>query len=499
MEHANTEVYDLLILVDATYSMYNYLEALQTSIPKIIQISELTDCFSRIGLLAYRDYTEATRENQGLLEWSGWLHNSLSNGGNGEVDSAALMRMARQLEPIGGGDFPEATKTGLARAYQLMRKDATTIVLLYTDATPHIAVDGSGKDRKSNQGLEKQNLMGETTSVLHKVRESAFVDWVNAANTLRTGEKKVQIFSFLDSSLASWKCLAGYYTYLSAMAHGACFHLTKSDPTSIASVTVDVLLSWMGVEKAGAAAVELPAYLVRYVDGRAIRKLKYETDEAANQYFWATGTKNAAEPRVVQNMAQAKVTSDVLRTHLPKKRTSVMSFAERYKQDSTYRQFAREQIAKLIERDVTAFSLNPVFGSLWRAVCNDRQYEMRDALLNAFSMAVDRIANADEKERMKAWLEESYDYAAEIEELVERVPATEKFPCLFLDPTLRHGSRDDDGRAITDFRRDELLEIGRSCDYRILRRLGKILTELTYVEDGEPVSYVYVHPLTYQF
>jgi hypothetical protein len=36
-----------------------------------------------------------------------------------------------------------------------------------------------------------------------------------------------------------------------------------------------------------------------------------------------------------------------------------------------------------------------------------------------------------------------------------------------------------------EFNRDELLEIGRSCDYRILRRLGRILTRLTYVNSKE--------------
>lgn len=36
----NDEVYDLLIMVDSTYSMLNYLEALQLSLPKVIAISE---------------------------------------------------------------------------------------------------------------------------------------------------------------------------------------------------------------------------------------------------------------------------------------------------------------------------------------------------------------------------------------------------------------------------------------------------------------------------
>lgn len=48
--------YDLLIITDATFSMSHYLRSLNTSLPQIISVSALTGCFSRIGLLAYRDY-----------------------------------------------------------------------------------------------------------------------------------------------------------------------------------------------------------------------------------------------------------------------------------------------------------------------------------------------------------------------------------------------------------------------------------------------------------
>src|SRR3954452_7509634 len=93
------EAYDLLILVDATYSMSDYLESLQSSLPQIISISTLTCCFERIGLLAYRDYCD-----EKLLEWSGWL--STKEPDDGQVD---LMECARNLVPKGGGDGPEAT------------------------------------------------------------------------------------------------------------------------------------------------------------------------------------------------------------------------------------------------------------------------------------------------------------------------------------------------------------------------------------------------------
>jgi len=124
-------------------------------------------------------------------------------------------------------------------------------------------------------------------------------------------------------------------------------------------------------------------------------------------------------------------------------------------------------------------------------VCNDRTLETRESLIAAFGLQVERISNADEKAQMKAWLEESYDYTAEVRDIIDSVPENERFPCVCLDPTLSFvlpdANLDDDGegnKPITSFRRDELLEIGRSCDYKILRRLGRILTRLTYIESA---------------
>jgi len=45
-QHTAMEVYDLLILTDATASMGSYLSSLNTALPEIIRISALTDCFA---------------------------------------------------------------------------------------------------------------------------------------------------------------------------------------------------------------------------------------------------------------------------------------------------------------------------------------------------------------------------------------------------------------------------------------------------------------------
>ena len=471
----SSELYDLLILVDATYSMSSYLDSLRTTLPQVISISKLTSCFSRIGLLAYKDYCDKE-----LLTWSGWL----SEESNGDVD---LLKSARELYPMGGGDGPEATKTGLARTYELMRADATTIILLYTDAPPHTLANGSLADKSSNLGPERAALSKKDA---YGGFGPAFVDWVSAAKTLRHGEKKAQVFSVLDKDMAF--AYAGFYNYLSAVTGGASFYLNDSRPTSISKVTVEVLLGWMGAEKAGAdAGVEFPAFLTRYLNIDNIRKLKDENDPAASPYFLTPDTQNM--PADLTNITQVRLSSEILKRHLPKKATSVQDFAKRYAGgDAGYQKTAIAQLRAIIQDDVTAISLNPVFGSLWRAVCNDRENEAREELITTFGLQIDRIGNDDEKARMKIWLEESYDYTAEVLEAISSVPEAQRFPCVCLDPTLlftreaadNEGEPSDD-KAISAFTRDELLEIGRSCDYRILRRLGRVLTRLTYINSAE--------------
>ena len=125
---AAPEVVDLMILVDATLSMGSYLSSLKRSLPQIISIASLTNCFQRIGLLAYRDYSVD------LLEWSGWM---TVDGPLAEGNQPDLVEIASKLNRQSGGDWPGATKTGLAKAYEVMRADAKTLILLYTDAPPH--------------------------------------------------------------------------------------------------------------------------------------------------------------------------------------------------------------------------------------------------------------------------------------------------------------------------------------------------------------------------
>lgn len=482
------EDHDLLIVVDATYSMNSYLQALRVSLPQIISISSLTDCFSRIGLLAYRDYDS----NGELLEWSGWL--SSTADGRNQPD---LVSMAKDLRPFGNGDTDEAVKTGLAKAYEVMRPDATTVILIFADAPPHT----SAIDDKWTGIFSPENNHSRETKALSQPNSydgygGHFVDWASACRILGGEEKRAIVFSVLDPSL--YTETRGYYAYLSAVTGGACFCLYSKDGENISKVTVEVLLAWMGVRKPGVPGASsdtgLPAFISRYIDTDGIANIKDEDDPTAQCFF--TTTERTFGKRTVKNVKDNiswdRVTAEVLRKNLPKKSTPVRDFAASWKNDPAYRQKAIRSLKQIIEDDVRAIALNPVFGSLWRAVCADIKTMDGTTLLSTFSRQVDLIGDPADKALMKEWLEESYNFTAAVENIIDNVPETDRFPCVCLDPTLNfvrpeRADADEDyegNRPITDFTRLELQEIGRSCDYKILRRLGRILTQLSYFESA---------------
>ncbi|KAK5996603.1 Putative ariadne-like RING finger-like protein [Cladobotryum mycophilum] len=470
--------YDLLLLVDGTYSMKVFVEALNKSLQEVISISALTACFERIGVLAYRDYCAGE-----LTEWSGWCSPSGKVQGPDIVSQDEVLKMARGIVPDHGGDWPEAVKTGLAQAYSEMRSDATTIILLYTDAPPHFKETDGPNFYKEKTALSKNTKYGKT--------DSLFVDWTSAAKTLRSGPKKGVVFSMVQKFGTN---TFSPYLYLSTITGGNLFLIEEMVADKISQLTLGVLLTWMRLGKTMTDTKTSQGFIVRY---KSIDKLETFTKEDDTNFteFIIKGhsTKTLAATTLRRNTTTEEITlggmSGVVKARGPK----VGSFAEKYANDEEYKKLAAEQLRRIIETSVSAVSVNPIFGSLWRAVCNDRTNPARDELIQLFGLSVDRISDADEKARMKTWLAESYNYVDEINDLIKSVASEERFPLLFLDPTADFGTANDggdddnsaDNRRLQDFTRAELLEIGRSCDYKILRRLGKVLTRLTFVQDKE--------------
>ncbi|KAH6843337.1 hypothetical protein B0I37DRAFT_418447 [Chaetomium sp. MPI-CAGE-AT-0009] len=469
---AHTE-YDLLIVTDATSSMGSFLKSIKSSLNDIIRISATTACFSRIGVLGYRDYDSTMKQ---VTEWSGWH----SRDDQSEVSQAGLLAFVDRLKPQAGGDWPEAARTGLAFAHQLMRPAAKTIVLLYADAPPHT-------ERRGGLWQTEQDKLREPGA--YGGNGHLFADWTSLCRTFRKGEKRAQVFSIIEQSRNHTDEIAAMFMYLSSCTGGICMALPmRPSPATISEVTIGLLLAWMGAAKQGAKLDTTPiAAHLHYLDKSMVNQLTSEKDESSVRYLpisAATADKNA----LTANIARPELSLETISQVVPTREHPVLDFAKRYKTDPEYQGIVVEQLAEIIESDVSALTVNPVFGALWRTVCNDRVNPARDGLITRFGFQVDRTTDPDKKDRLKKWLEESYDAAGEIVEMIGAVPEESRYPCVFLDPTVRFApaeNAEDDERNSMEFTRDELLEIGRSCDYRILRRLGRILTRLTYVNSKD--------------
>ena len=362
-----------------------------------------------------------------------------------------------------------------------MRPDAKTIILLYADAPPHMEQVG---------GLWKTEQTTLQTPGSYGGHGHLFSDWASAATTLSTGEKRAQVFTVAQIGNYYATETSALFTYLSTRTGGICLSCPKPEATAISQLTVGLLLAWMGADKQGAQlSTEEIATQIQFLDAGNIEQVTSERARNGVSYLPISG--NAADSALLKNnMTRSPLSLDSLAQVIPRREARVLDFSKRYKADSAYREIVVEQLGEIIESDVSAIALNPVFGTLWRTVCNDRSNPARDKLITRFGLQVDKLGEGEKKDRLKKWLEESYDWAGEILEMITSVPEEARYPCVLLDPTVRFSPAGNEGEDDADnnsmgFTRDELLEIGRSCDYRVLRRLGRVLTRLTYVNSKE--------------
>lgn len=410
LDNAATEQYDLLLLTDATASMSHFIRGLNKSLQEIIDLSALTACFQRIGVACYRDY-----KDEAVTEWSGWCSPSGVISDDGMKSQQDIIDMASRIVAVGGNDYPEAAKSGLALAYSKMREDATTIILMYADAPPHFSGTGRSNREDEIRALRKEGgIFSEF--------DECFVDWATAARTLRHGQRRAIVFPIV----ASKDGYIGSFHYLAHITGGNCLDIGNVTSETISTITVGLLLTWMR-EAAGEIDSGKLGYIPKYREDGNIQDPTEEDDFLLREYFPRTLDITATQV-VMRNVSRSPFTLHSLQTLLTARGPRMLSLSIKYKSDVAYKELATGILQNLIASNVTIISLNPIFGALWRAVCNDRSNTARDKLVEAFGYQVGLISEETERKRLKQWLEDSYDHAGEIDELIQAVEPLDIFP-----------------------------------------------------------------------
>lgn len=123
---------------------------------------------------------------------------------------------------------------------------------------------------------------------------------------------------------------ADWYTYLSTRTDGACVHVKSDLPGDIAQMTVDLLLTWMGVEKTPSAIgngqdKDYFAELSYYVSDSEIDSLENESNMSKFPYFSINSRFSWEES---ENITKVKLTTDVMKEYVPKRTATIPDFAE---------------------------------------------------------------------------------------------------------------------------------------------------------------------------
>lgn len=133
---------DIVFVMDVTESMQPYIDAIKQNIIQFVQDLAANNRDYRLGLVTFEDYVVSaypdcncayrktmTSNVQEFIQWVGSLHAG------------------------GGGDIPEDQLDGLAYASTFpYRPSAQGIVILITDAPPHVA--GDGPDRSGDAAYQ---------------------------------------------------------------------------------------------------------------------------------------------------------------------------------------------------------------------------------------------------------------------------------------------------------------------------------------------------------
>ncbi|KAJ5372533.1 hypothetical protein N7517_004539 [Penicillium concentricum] len=306
------EQHDLLLIVDALSYGNCYLRSLTASFPKIISISAHTGCFSRIGVLVYRNY-----HCNDVLEWSGWLNQGQHEASQEQQPDliAFVKRLCAKRKRK--RSYRKAVKTTLAKACQVMRAKAKTLIFLYADMRP---VGGCSNGRKEKAALLVPGSYSRYGSTC--------IDWVSACNALRDGPKQAQVFAILAPSMGVDD--AAWYTYLSTRTDGTCVQVKSYLPEDVTKVTIDLFLSWMGVEKAPyidkCQYEDNFAELLHYISVREIDSLENEKDMGTYPYF--STVSRWPGPDCHENIIKVKLTADIMTEYVPKKTAPMPDFTE---------------------------------------------------------------------------------------------------------------------------------------------------------------------------
>ena len=154
---------DVLFLLDVTSSMQPQIDGVRKGITQFADALSNRKLNARVGLVAYRDRI-AKEEPQVLKFETGTFTSTMGD----------FEQQVKGLQAAGGGDLPESTLDAVVLgAGQDFRPEATRVIVLITDAPPHIP-DKMTKSVAEAAGALRQGKIDQLHLVIQKRDQNVY-------------------------------------------------------------------------------------------------------------------------------------------------------------------------------------------------------------------------------------------------------------------------------------------------------------------------------------
>lgn len=354
--------------------------ALQKALPELLAIASVTRTFNRIGVISYKDYVPrlpGTPHNAPpvpqpeVVTWSGWNRRQLGE-------------WVKNIQAEGGADYPEAAKSALIKALEILGQPVevdpprpkepkpTTIVLWYTDAPPHHKFNPGSPNRL----MEIDAHRGISTDWVHLCKSAAAAGMQVYPIVPHMESTEISFYVML-AEITRGKCLMRYDSAQEAFGGG-------DEIRQLVKTTVQVILGLVGCSvpvasidgKVEVASNEVP--LVPF----ELKNITNE-DEGSYEYLPAMDKRSAkvtSLPRIIWGPWRPSMLSQ----HDEEGKHKLILgpgfeqfgpdldegvFDRRYADpgEEEYREQTRVALRNVCESNVMALTYNPIFAQLWQA------------------------------------------------------------------------------------------------------------------------------------
>ena len=487
---------NIFFMCDTTSSMGNYVQSLAATIIQLLEMLRLImPNRAHIAIISYKDYYDSD-----ICTWVP-LNSTPEE----------IITFVKALEARGGGDTPEATKTGLNKIAEMIREDesksndsdkAKNVVVHYTDAPPHFNTNCNKFFESSEQEREEKAMTPRIPGY----------DWVDICRWY--SERDIPIYTFFTvEQNHQWNQSGFMDITMSLLLHlGPVVVMRDTSVQNVTKATIGMFMHIFGQKFDHDGDFSMLGCDIQsdmFERQGWVREAGYQKVDWFSENTSSTVSTNYVTHldltlnKIIKNETAAggfrpeKVKHPYLSTKVPftfrpiNIRIDVKEIIEQFSTDSEFKDTVFKVFNKLFTvESCDSMTYNPILGKLWRALCKMRDDVRVEKLKTKLSTVVSEMKDGDiKKTNMKNWLDTSYNAKQEIGDILldkknYKDEEINNIPCLILDPAKTFSNPDQ--LAV------QLRTLARAPSRKGLAVIQTILTSLVFV--GNPFSKLPVCP-----